>query len=128
MNDNKKVLTWFEIPVQNMERAVNFYQAVLGYSLERKDSRRVKMAIIAQGPEMSGGALVEGEGYVPAADQGVLIYLSVDVPQALQKVAQLGGKILVPEKPVEGDHGVFAVIQDSEGNRIGLHQYELSRI
>ena len=121
MSESKKVLNWFEIPVEDIDRAMNFYQSVLGWTLERQDSDRVKMAIIAQGSEVSGGALVQGEGSVPGK-KGVLIYLNANVPQALLRVEKAGGRTLVQEKPVEGNWGRVAIIQDSEGNRIGLHQ------
>jgi predicted enzyme related to lactoylglutathione lyase len=37
------------------------------------------------------------------------------------RVEPAGGQVVVPETPI-GDPGTIAVIIDSEGNRVGLHQ------
>ncbi len=122
MGQSKKVLSWFEIPATDIDRAVQFYQTVLGRRLERRDLDKVKIAILAQGAEISGGAIIQGEGRNPHSG-GVLVYFNANVAETLKKVGESGGKIIVPATEVEGDFGIYAVIQDTEGNKVGLHQY-----
>jgi predicted enzyme related to lactoylglutathione lyase len=83
------------------------------------------MAIFPSQPEAPGsdGALVHlPEFYKPSPD-GTLIYLlssSDDVNDELSRVEAAGGKILMPKKQISPEIGYMALIQDSEGNRIGL--------
>lgn len=68
------------------------------------------------------GALAKGEIYKPTRE-GVLLYLHVEnISTTLERAMSLGGKELYPAT-FHADLG-FAVaeIEDSEGNRIGLHQ------
>ena len=71
-----------------------------------------------------GGALVDSGGFhkVSATD-GPLIYLNgnPDVQTILDRVEAAGGKILVPKTKISEEYGDMAVMQDTEGNRIGLH-------
>jgi predicted enzyme related to lactoylglutathione lyase len=41
--------------------------------------------------------------------------------QQLDLAVQLGGKIIRPAAQISEDFGYTALIEDSEGNRIGLH-------
>ena len=55
---------------------------------------------------------------------GTLIYLNLgtveNLEQALARVESSGGKLLMPKTDI-GDPGFIGMIQDSEGNCIGLH-------
>ena len=71
-----------------------------------------------------GGALVDSGGFhKPSGTDGPLIYLNgnPDVQQVLNKVEAAGGKIMVPKTEISPEYGFMAVIMDSEGNRIALH-------
>jgi uncharacterized protein len=114
-------VNWFEIPVTNIQRAVNFYSIVLAVKMEIGPvSTGYQMAVIPH-PDGVGGALIQGEGYVPSTD-GAVIYLACDpdLRPALGRVEAAGGKILVPRTDI-GENGFFAFILDSEGNKVGLH-------
>lgn len=50
----------------------------------------------------------------------VMVYVEVDeIAPYLEKVVELGGKVMIPENEVPGQ-GSFAWINDIEGNMIGL--------
>ena len=71
-----------------------------------------------------GGALVDSKGFhKPSATDGPLIYLNgnPDLQLVLDRVEAAGGKILLPKQEISAEYGFMALIQDSEGNRIGLH-------
>ena len=71
-----------------------------------------------------GGAIVDSGGFhKPSATDGPLIYLNgnPDVQKVLDKVEAAGGSIMMPKTEISPEYGFMAVIIDSEGNRIGLH-------
>ena len=115
-------LDWFEIPTSDLDRAIRFYESVLAVSLKRELFAGVPMAMFPCGDKSTGGALVHDSRRKPGAD-GVLIYLNTDgaLDIAVQRVPKAGGTVLAPKVDI-GDPGFIAIIRDSEGNVVGLHQ------
>ncbi len=114
------VITWFEIPAQDFDRATQFYEKSFGLSLKREEMDAIAMAVFPHADGQTGGAVVHGAPYQPA-DNGVCIYLYTDeFDTVLQRIEQNGGKILMPRTSI-GPNGFIALFNDSEGNRIGLH-------
>ena len=117
------ILSWFEIPVVDIDRAINFYKKVFIYpEMQQMDFGGFKMAFFPTNSDELGGALCKGEHYVPSGD-GIVIYFSVnpDLSEALSKVEPAGGKIIMPKKQISEEYGYMAMFIDSEGNRIALH-------
>ena len=116
-------VVYFEIPVNDLERAMEFYSAVFDFTFERSIIDKNEMALFPFKDENRGisGALARGEIYKPTKD-GVLIYFTTnDIDRCLQLAIKNGGKLLYP-KTSNGDLGYVAEFEDSEGNRIALHQ------
>lgn len=119
---------WFEIPVIDIDRAVAFYNVVLGADMKPMDLRESMGTIVAMIPDRggAGGMLVQGEqhGYVPS-QEGTLVYLDLDGPldAVLAQVEAAGGQIVLPKTSL-GDHGWTAWIHDTEGNRVALRAPE----
>ncbi len=117
---------WFEIPVNDMERAISFYEKMLDVKLDRNQMGPLDMAWFPYDPEGygSGGSLVYfPDSYKPSAD-GVVIYLTAhsgDLANELTRVEEAGGKVLQDKTQISEEHGFMAVILDTEGNRIALH-------
>lgn len=114
-------VSWFEIPVVDIDRAMAFYEAVLGVSLERTVIDGHPMALFpdADEPGRSSGALASGDSYVPSMD-GTRVYFSVDdVAATLARAIEAGGRELYPVTRVSDDLTV-AEFADSEGNRVAL--------
>jgi uncharacterized protein len=112
----------FEIAVTDMDRAVKFYEAVLGHKLTRRNVDGYDMAFFprADGKPGASGALAKGDVYVPSKT-GAIIYFDVaDIDETLRRAGGQGAKILYPKKDI-GDGGFVAEIEDSEGNRIALN-------
>ena len=121
MADNP--VNWFEIPVSDLNRAKGFYEAVLGIELSLNESGPMKMAWFPMTISAPGaaGTLAQGEGYIPSKN-GSLVYLHVDsIDETLKKIEDKGGKTLLPKTPI-GEHGKIAHFEDSEGNRVALHE------
>ena len=66
--------------------------------------------------------LVKGKDYIPTKN-GVLVYLNLghDLQPALDRVEKSGGKILLQKTLIDPEMGYYALVVDSEGNRMGLH-------
>jgi uncharacterized protein len=118
-------VVYFEIPVTDMNRATKFYKAVFDFDFEKNMIDNNEMALFPFSEAHSGisGALAKGEIYKPTK-MGTLIYFKTDIDATLKKVIQNGGQILFP-KTSNGDLGFVAEFEDSEGNRIALHEDKL---
>lgn len=116
----KNAINWFEIPVTELERAAKFYEVILQVKLKRERFNGTEMAIVPVEEGAVGGALVLSEKQT--GEGGTLVYLNANgnLDGMLGRVGQAGGAVLLKKTSI-GDPGFIAVIQDTEGNRIGLH-------
>ena len=113
----------FEIPVTDMERAVAFYEDVLGFGLRRQTLDGHEMAFFARDDLRPGasGALAKGDVCKPSHD-GSLIYFDIaDIEDVLVRATARGSRILHGKKDL-AEAGYVAELEDSEGNRVGLTQ------
>ena len=123
MNNNP--VGWFEIYVDDLVRAKNFYESVLGVTLEvlgDPNDKTVEMLSFPSDMEKYGatGALVKMEGF-PAGGNSTLIYFACD-DCALEesKVEAAGGRIQQSKMSI-GEFGFITLAIDSENNMFGLH-------
>jgi predicted enzyme related to lactoylglutathione lyase len=116
---------WFEIYVQEMERARAFYETVFQLQLQRLEGSEFDMWAFPGKPEANGaaGALIKIPGY-PSGNNSVVIYFSCD-DCALQaeRAVKAGGRIETAKKSI-GPYGYMVLINDTEGNVIGLHSLQ----
>lgn len=125
--ENKKVNlgVWFEIYVDDMERATNFYETVLDTKLEQMSDPTDQSAQMRNFPgnmETHGtnGSLVKMEG-MKAGGSNVIIYFSCeDCALEESRVEAAGGKICQTKMSI-GEFGFCSLVADTEGNTIGLH-------
>jgi uncharacterized protein len=116
-------VVYFEIPVTDMDRGCAFYSTVFGATLTRGRIDGYEMAFFDSAENSFGapGALVLGDVYVPSHN-GCFLYVGVEsIDETLALTLQNGGSILY-EKKSNGELGFVAEIEDSEGNRIALHE------
>jgi len=116
---------WFEIYVQDMNRAKKFYETVFQTTLTRMESTAKHMdywTFPAMAPDKPGvsGALCKMDG-VPSGGMGTMVYFACeDCAVESARVEKAGGKI--KDKKVSiGPYGFIALAFDTEGNLIGLH-------
>ena len=117
-------VVWFELYVENMSRARQFYESVFGFKLTKLESPTSDIEMWAfpmeQGKTGAGGALAKMEGAKPGGF-GTLVYFSCqDCAVEAKKAAQNGGKIFKNKFSI-GQYGSIALVHDTEGNMIGLH-------
>ena len=113
---------WFEIYVQDMERARAFYEAVFGTKLDKLQGTEYEMWSfrVNQGAAGAPGALIRIPGY-PSGANSVIVYFSCeDCAIQAEKAVAAGGEIETPKKSI-GPYGYIALIYDTERNVIGLH-------
>lgn len=116
-------ITWFEIPVSDMDRAIKFYEKVFELKIEILDLGGFVMGMMPGSQDGPGaaGSLVKHESYVPSK-KGVLVYFGCDdVQNELNRIEQAGGSVQQAKTKISDEHGYMAVFIDSEGNRIALH-------
>ena len=117
--DTKAV--WFEIPAYDFNRAVGFYETVLDTHLKREEAGSYRMGIFPA-KNKTAGCIISGEGCQPGYE-GTLVYVNANgqLPAALERVAKAGGEVVQDTTLLPDDMGLYAIIRDTEGNRIGLH-------
>jgi uncharacterized protein len=124
MEPKQHVIAWFEIPVDDLDRAKTFYENILQITMHPMEfPSGLKMAMFPGEEGMVGGALCHHpEFYRPATD-GSLVYLNgnPDLQNILDRIPKAGGEILVPKTQITPEYGYMAVFRDTEGNRVALH-------
>jgi predicted enzyme related to lactoylglutathione lyase len=116
-------VVYFEIPALDLERACDFYSKVFETTLTKDIVDGYQMAFFESSGDSFGatGALVVGDVYVPS-HQGCFLYFGVEsIDEKVARALVHGGSVLYPKKS-NGDLGFVAEIQDTEGNRIALHE------
>jgi uncharacterized protein len=122
MTPNRNPVGWFEIYVQDMNRAKSFYEKTLEVTLQNLESPGIEMWAFPFDMEAPGapGSLVKMEGK-DSGSGGTIIYFScADCAVEAGRAPQNGGK-LVKEKFSIGQYGFISFVEDTEGNLIGLH-------
>lgn len=126
MERKHNVVCWFEIYVQDMERAKKFYSTVLNIELTdappMPEMPGMQMAFFpwVENAPNANGALVKMQGGM-SGNGGTLIYFeSEDCAIEQNRVEAAGGKICQPKFSI-GEHGFCAICSDTEGNTFGLH-------
>ena len=126
MNISENCLNWFEIPVENMDRAKQFYQRIFSIEMNERTIMGMQMAFFPSehGNGKVGGALVKSDLH-KSNTEGVLVYLNAnpDVSLVLERIEEEGGVILMYKTMLTPEAGYMAIFLDTEGNRIALHSY-----
>jgi len=113
----------FEIPADDPERSIKFYETVFGWTIEKWDGP-IEYWLIMTGPEDQPG--IDG-GLARRTDPEVGVENTIDVANldlSLTAVADNGGQVIRPKMAVPGV-GWMAYIKDTEGNIFGLMESDL---
>ncbi|HEY2711174.1 MAG TPA: VOC family protein [Chthoniobacterales bacterium] len=125
MSSNRNVVGWFEIYVQDMERAKAFYQSTFEVKLDRLANPEVELWAFPGKPGNPGcsGALIRMEGK-DSGTGGTIVYFSCDdCAVTAARAVENGGRVQKPKLSI-GQYGFIALIYDTEDNMIGLHSLE----
>jgi uncharacterized protein len=116
-------LSWFEIPVSDMDRAEAFYGQVWNQPLRREPMGESTLAVFPKSEDGVGGCLFSSPQSPKPTTEGTLVYLNAEpsLDAALARVEKAGGRIALPRTALPEGMGFFAHFIDCEGNRVGLH-------
>jgi predicted enzyme related to lactoylglutathione lyase len=114
----------FEVPVDNVARAREFYGSIFGWELQ--DMPDMDYTIVRttpvdeqqmpKDPGAINGGMMQRSPDTPAP----LITINVDsIDDALKKVGAGGGSVVRSKQEIPG-MGAFAYFKDTEGNTLGL--------
>src|ERR1700733_9606729 len=119
-------VVWFELPVNDLNRATSFYESVFATKMAT-DERFPGIAMFPKRHETATtGALavthdpkIEGR---PSTD-GAVVYLNCDgeMDAVLKRAQAAGGQLLQEVAQLPGGMGWIAQFRDLDGNRVGLH-------
>jgi predicted enzyme related to lactoylglutathione lyase len=120
----RNAVGWFEIYVQEMDRARRFYEAVFQVTLEKLPSPDLEMWAFGMHPEAPGtaGALVKAAG-VPSGGSTMVYFNCDDCAVEGARVAGAGGTVHRDKMSI-GPYGFIVLAIDTEGNMIGLHSMQ----
>lgn len=116
----------FEIPADDVSRAVSFYRDAFGWEItgvpfDPDYFLATTVPSDEKGPKEAGainGAITKwGE----TSQAPILVINSYSIDESLKKVEAAGGTIAVPKFQV-GDIGLYAHVKDPEGNIVGVWQ------
>ena len=116
---------WFEIYVQDMKRAKKFYEKVFAVKLEQLKMPGMEMWSFPMKMKQMGcaGSLVCMKG-VPSGGNSTLVYFaSEDCAIEEARALKAGGKLHRAKFSI-GQYGFISLVEDTEGNLIGLHSLQ----
>jgi len=115
---------WFDIYVDDMDRAVAFYETVMGQTLEPMGDPTGESQMMSFPADMTaygaGGALTKAPHAGPGAGGTVIYFMAEDCAVQEARVAKAGGVVIRPKFSI-GEFGWVSICQDSEGNVIGFN-------
>lgn len=122
MNEYRNPVGWFEIYVQDMERAREFYEKVFEAELTRLETPGIELWAFPMDQEKPGscGALVKMEGKDPGVGGTIIYFSCIDCAEEEARVEPNGGKVHMSKMSI-GEYGFISLVLDTEGNMIGLH-------
>lgn len=111
----------FDIPVDDTEKAKNFYGTVFGWKFTEVQPGMYWLVEAGAKEEMGiNGAIMKRRD----PGQPISSYLSCEnIDKTIGMITQNGGEIVVPKSPVPG-MGWFAFFKDPDKNIVGIWQVD----
>ena len=110
----------FEIPVDDVQRAQQFYKKAFGWKIS--DPHKMDYFFVEtrkEGEEGINGGLMQRK--MPG--QPFMNYIMVrSIEASLAKVVGAGGRICLPKQEIGAGMGWIACFQDTENNMMGFYQ------
>lgn len=125
MKTNNPVV-WFEIYVNDLNRAKKFYETVLQLELSElpmpNSDEEMQMLFFPMEMEGEGaaGALVKMQGIEAGKNSTVVYFGSDDCAVEEKRIKEAGGKVFKPKQSI-GEYGFMVLGLDTEGNMFGVH-------
>jgi hypothetical protein len=121
----KNPVGWFEIYVEDMNRAKSFYEAVFDIELQKLEGTEFEMLAFPMDRTCYGaaGALIRLPGYPSGANSTIVYFSCADCAVEAGRAGEAGGKVETPKKSI-GQYGFISLVFDTEGNLFGLHSMQ----
>jgi len=124
----KNPVVWFEIYVEDMERAKDFYENVLQTELTELSvpdtGNDAEMRMLAFPMHMNGegaaGALVKMAGFKAGGNSTIVYFGSDDCQIEENRIEAAGGKVIQGKQSID-EFGFMVLATDTEGNTFGVH-------
>ncbi|SCL68137.1 hypothetical protein GA0070606_4719 [Micromonospora citrea] len=104
------MVTWFQLPADDVERAWSFYKEAFGWS------RDAAYANVAQPGAINGEIAQRTE----ELHHPRLVIRVDDLDEALRKITEAGGRTIVHRTEIPAIAMVFATFMDTEGNSVNI--------
>jgi hypothetical protein len=118
---------WFEIYVQDMERAKKFYEAVFQVKLNKLNNATQEQELWAFPQSFTNygasGALAKMEGVSSGANSTLVYFSCADCANEAKRIKDSGGRIFKDKSSIDG-YGYIVLAFDTEGNMFGLHSLQ----
>ena len=112
-------ITHIEFPADDPARARKFYSELLGWQIAEMEGF-ADYFLFSFGAIASAGGAIGLRGKTTGTKMRV--YAEVDsIDELLPRVAELGGTVIEKKTEIPGQ-GWYAVINDTEGNELGLYE------
>ncbi len=124
----KNPIVWFEIYVNDIDRATTFYKTVFNTKLSpMSDPTDQGMRMVSFGMDMSAhgscGMLVQMPGMDAGKNSTIVYFHSEDCVTEESRVVTAGGMVMKPKMSL-GEYGYMSLCKDTEGNVFGLHSMQ----
>ena len=124
----KNPMCWFEIYVEDMPRAKQFYETVLEIQLSQlvsPDPQNTEMWLFPSKKDEYGatGTLVKMPGVAAGGNSTIIYFCSEDCAIEQARIAAAGGH-LHQSKTAIGNYGHIVLGVDTEGNLFGIHSMQ----
>lgn len=119
-------VVWFELPADDVARAGKFYHQVFGW--DASDMGNGSLAVVSGDVDeqltptevgsINGDISPRSEGF----DHPLVVIAVDDIETRVKTLEQAGGSMVLTPKKIEEMGMIWAIAQDTEGNRIGIIQ------
>lgn len=113
----------FQIPVIDFDRAHKFYSELMGYELQVMETPEFRLGVFQfDGSKGTGGCIIQSEGLEPSK-KGTMVYLHTgqNLQPFIDRMKDAGGLVFVEKTQLGPGMGFYGIIEDTEGNRVGLY-------
>lgn len=117
--------SWVDIPVIDLDRAIDFYKAILGAPVQKMSEHGFVFGLLPHAQDNVSGCLCIMSDRKPSQN-GPLVYLNLEgrLDQAITEAKKMGCEVLKNKEQI-GPYGHRAIILDTEGNAIALYSKEV---
>lgn len=123
-------VVWFEIYVDDMQRAQKFYEQVFDTKLNELPTpgtveNGLKMMAFPANMQGAGasGVLAKMKGFKAGGNSTIVYFHSEDCAIEEKRVSKAGGKVYQSKQSL-GEYGAMVLAYDTEGNLFGIHSMQ----